>query len=159
MRKSLVSMNMFQTVYFKLFNYIFKSKIQRTSGFLCFQLLFSFIGMQYITKMFLIPWVVMIYFIWKTLCIMCACSVTQLCLTLCNPMDYSPLGASVHGIFQARIREWVAISYSRGSSSPRNRMHISCISSFGRRIFNHGTTWEALLCIIYNTTILIELFL
>ena len=44
------------------------------------------------------------------------CSVTELCLTLCDPMDYSPLGSSVHGIFQARI--WVAISFSRGSSRP-----------------------------------------
>ena len=42
--------------------------------------------------------------------------VTQSCLTLCDPMDYSPLGSSVHGILQARILEWVAISFSRGSS-------------------------------------------
>ena len=40
------------------------------------------------------------------------------CLTLCNPMDYSLPGSSVRGIFQARILEWVAISYSRGSSQP-----------------------------------------
>jgi len=39
-------------------------------------------------------------------------------LTLCNPLDYSPPGASVHGISQARILEWVAISSSRGSSDP-----------------------------------------
>ena len=39
---------------------------------------------------------------------------TQLCLTLCNPMDCSPSGSSAHGIFQARILEWVAISSSRG---------------------------------------------
>ena len=42
--------------------------------------------------------------------------VTQLCPTLCDPMDYSLLGSSVHGIFQARVLEWVAISFSRGSS-------------------------------------------
>ena len=42
--------------------------------------------------------------------------VTQSCPTLCNSMDYSPPGSSVHGIFQARILEWVAISFSRGSS-------------------------------------------
>ena len=42
--------------------------------------------------------------------------VAQLCLTFCNPMDYSPLGSSVHEIFQARMLEWVAISYFRGSS-------------------------------------------
>ena len=42
--------------------------------------------------------------------------VDQLCLTLCNPTDYSPLGSSVHGILQARMLEWVVISFSRGSS-------------------------------------------
>ena len=42
--------------------------------------------------------------------------VAQLYLTLCEPMDCSPPGSSVHGIFQARILEWVAISFSRGSS-------------------------------------------
>ena len=49
--------------------------------------------------------------------------VTQLCPTLCDPMDYSPSGSSIHGIFQARILEWVAISFSRGSS--RDPMHES----------------------------------
>ena len=44
--------------------------------------------------------------------------VTQLCLTLCDPVDCSPPGSSVHGILQARILEWVAISLSRGSSRP-----------------------------------------
>ena len=43
-------------------------------------------------------------------------SVAQSCLTLCDPMDYSLPGSSVHGILQARILEWVAISYNRGSS-------------------------------------------
>ena len=47
---------------------------------------------------------------------MLVCSVAQSCLTLCDPMDCSPLGSSVHGILQARILEWVAISSSRGSS-------------------------------------------
>ena len=42
--------------------------------------------------------------------------VDQLCPTLCDPMDCSPPGFSVHGILQARILEWVAISFSRGSS-------------------------------------------
>ena len=40
----------------------------------------------------------------------------QLCQTLCNSIDYSPPGSSVHGILQARILEWIAISFSRGSS-------------------------------------------
>ena len=47
--------------------------------------------------------------------------VAQLCLTLCDPMDWSLPGSSVHGILEARILKWVAISLSRGSSRPRNR--------------------------------------
>ena len=58
----------------------------------------------------------------------------QLCLTLCEPMDCSPPGSSVHGIFQARILEWVAIPSSRRSSRTRDRTHISCISCTGRQI-------------------------
>ena len=42
--------------------------------------------------------------------------VTQLCLTLCDLMDYNPLGSSVHGVLQARVLEWVAVLFSRGSS-------------------------------------------
>ena len=57
--------------------------------------------------------------------------VPQLCLTLCNPMDYSLPGSSVHGVFQARVLEWVAISFSRGSSRPRDRTRVSHIA--GRR--------------------------
>ena len=45
----------------------------------------------------------------------------QSCLTLCKPMDSSPPGSSLHGILQARILEWVAISFSRGSSQLRNQ--------------------------------------
>ena len=45
--------------------------------------------------------------------------VTQLCPILCDPMDCNPPGSSVHGILQARILKWVAISFSRGSSGPR----------------------------------------
>jgi len=54
--------------------------------------------------------------------------VTQLCLTLCDPMDCSPPGSSIHGILQARILEWVAIPFSRGSSQPRNQTWVSCIA-------------------------------
>ena len=54
--------------------------------------------------------------------------VTQSCLTLCNPMDCSLPGFSVHGILQARTLEWVAISFSRGSSQPRYRTQVSCIA-------------------------------
>ena len=63
------------------------------------------------------------------------CLVAQLCLTLCDPMDCSPPGSSVHGIFQARILEWVAISFSRGSSRPRDQTRVSHVA--GR----HFTIW------------------
>ena len=49
-----------------------------------------------------------------------ASPVTQSCLTLCNPMDCSLPGSSVHGIFQAGVLEWVAISFSRRSSQPKD---------------------------------------
>ena len=57
--------------------------------------------------------------------------VTQSCPTLCHPMDSSQASFSVHGIFQARILEWFAISFSRGSSRPRDRTRVSHI--VGRR--------------------------
>ena len=59
-------------------------------------------------------------------------------------MNYcSPPGSSVHGIFQARIVKWVAISFSRGSSWPRDQNCVSCISCVGRQILYHHATWEA----------------
>ena len=57
-----------------------------------------------------------------------ACSVTKLCQNLCDPMDYSLPGSFVHGIFQARILEWVAISFLRGSFQPRDRTLVSCLA-------------------------------
>ena len=54
--------------------------------------------------------------------------VTQSCPTLCDTMDCSPPGSSIHGILQARILEWVAVSFSRGSSWPRNQTRVSCIA-------------------------------
>ena len=53
--------------------------------------------------------------------------VSQMCPTLCDTKDCRPLGSSVHGILQARILEWVAISSSRGFSRPRNGTQVSCI--------------------------------
>ena len=67
--------------------------------------------------------------------------VSQSCPTLWAPVDCSPPGSSVHGIFQARTLEWVAISFSRGSSWPRDRTQVSHIA--GRR-FNLWATREAL---------------
>ena len=66
--------------------------------------------------------------------------VTQLCLTLCDPMDYSLPGSSVHASFQARILDWATISFSRGSSQPRDQTYVSCVS---RWILYHCTAWEA----------------
>ena len=66
--------------------------------------------------------------------------VAQSCPTLCNPMDCSLPGSSIHGIFQARILEWVAISFSRGSSWPRDQARVSLI--VGRR-FTVWATREA----------------
>ena len=54
--------------------------------------------------------------------------VSQSCPTLCDPMDCSLSGSSIHGIFQARVLEWIAISFSRGPSRPRNRTWVSRIA-------------------------------
>ena len=69
--------------------------------------------------------------------------VAQSCWTLCDPMDNSLPGSSVHGILQARILEWVAISSSRGSSWPRHRTWVSCIAG---RFFTVWATREAHNC-------------
>ena len=66
--------------------------------------------------------------------------VAQSCLTLYNPMDCSPPGSSVHGILQARILEWVAIPFSRGSSQPRDRTQVSHTAG---RFFTIWATREA----------------
>ena len=52
----------------------------------------------------------------------------QSCLTLCDPMDCSLRGSSVHGIILAKILEWIVISFSRGSSQSRDRTWVSCAS-------------------------------
>ena len=63
--------------------------------------------------------------------------------TLWDPMDCSPPGSSVHGLSQARILGWVAISFSRGSSQPRDWTCISCITCTGRQILYHWALWKA----------------
>ena len=55
----------------------------------------------------------------------------------CDPMDYSPAGSSVRGIFQARILEWVAMPSSRRSSQPRDQTRVSSVSCIGRRVLYH----------------------
>ena len=66
--------------------------------------------------------------------------VAQLCPTLCDPMDCSLPGSSVHGILQVRILEWVAMPFSRRSYQPRDRTQVSHIVG---RYFTIWTTWEA----------------
>ena len=69
-----------------------------------------------------------------------------MCPTLCDPMDCSPPGSTVHGILQARILEWVAISFSRGSSRPRDQTQVSHIagSLFTDQVFRKDT-WSPLI--------------
>ena len=67
-------------------------------------------------------------------CITVRAKPLQLCLTLCDSMDCSPPGSSVHGILQARVLEWVAMPSSRGSSRPRDPTLVSCISCTGRQV-------------------------
>ena len=65
----------------------------------------------------------------------CKSILTDLDLTLCDPMDGSLPGSAVHGIFQERILEWAAISFCRRSSQPRDRTWVSCIAD------RHFTVW------------------
>ena len=70
-------------------------------------------------------------------------TVVQLCLTLCDPMDYNLPGSSICRIFQARTLEWVAISFSRRSSQPRGWTWVSCIAG---RFFTIWATRKVLIC-------------
>ena len=83
-------------------------------------------------------------------------SVTPWFLTLCNPMDCSPPGSSVLGILQTRILEWVAISYSRGSSQPRDWTYVSCIAGRFYHVSHQGlrkTQNIIKFCILHNLII------
>ena len=72
-------------------------------------------------------------FISRLLPWMCACAQS----TLCDPMDCSPPGSSVHGILLARALEWGAMPSSRGSSRPRDQTHVSFISCTGKQVIYH----------------------
>ena len=65
----------------------------------------------------------------------------QSCPILCDPVDCSPAGSSVHWILQARILEWVAMSSSRGSSQLRDRTDVSYVSCNSRGFFTTSATW------------------
>ena len=90
------------------------------------------------------------------------CFVAQSCLTLGDSMDCSSPGSSVHGIFKARILEWVTISFSRGSSRPRDRTCVSCVSCTGRRFFTavpkSGTSSLILVPYMQHKTAILRLF-
>ena len=73
----------------------------------------------------------------REVCVCVCVKSFQLCPTLCDPIDCSPPGSSVHGILQARILEWIAMPFSRGSSLPRDRTHVSYVSCIGRRVLYH----------------------
>ena len=75
----------------------------------------------------------------------CCCSAVLSHVQLCNPIYCSPPGSSVHEIFQAAILEWAVISFSRGSSLPKDQNHISCVSCIGRQILYHCTTCETIM--------------
>ena len=75
-------------------------------------------------------------------CCFC-CLVPKSCPTLSNPMDCSPPGSAVHGISQARILEWVAISFSRGSLQPGIKPVSLASPALAGRVFTSSTSWEA----------------
>ena len=94
-------------------------------------------------------WVITEYWI-ESLCYMivfidcvCVCPVAQSCPTLCDPMDCSPPGSSVHVILQTRILGWVASSFSRDQN------FFSCVSCIGRRILDHCPTWEGFVSYLF----------
>ena len=71
-------------------------------------------------------------YVLRFLCMSICCLVAESCLILCDPMDCSSQGSSVHGITQTRILEWVAISFSRGSSGPKD---WTCVSTLAGGFF------------------------
>ena len=78
---------------------------------------------------------------------MWACLLSHLCPNLCNPMNCIPLGSSVQRISQAKILEWAAISFFRGSSQPRNRTNVSCASCIAGGFLTCWVTGEALVVV------------
>ena len=88
-------------------------------------------------------------------CVCVWCSVAQLSPTLFDPMDCSPPGSSVHGVFQARILQWVALSYSRGSSLPRDLTQVSHITPLAGEFF---ITVPASCGTLYNSSTDVQFF-
>ena len=88
---------------------------------------------------------------WRELPFSIPCLCVHVCLValsrliLCDPMDCSPPGSSICGIFHLRVLEWVAISSSRGSSQPKDRIRVSCVVFIAERFFICWVTREAIL--------------
>ena len=81
----------------------------------------------------------------------------KFCLTLCDPMNYSPPGSSVHGILQARILERGAFPFSRGSSRSRDWTWVSYITCIGRQVINHlYHLWSPKYLILFNCIVLVK---
>ena len=83
-----------------------------------------------------------IFDIW-IICVLCCAKSIQSCLTPCDPMYHSPPGSSIHGIYQARILELVAMPFSRGFPPSRDGTHISWFRALAGRFFTTSATWEA----------------
>ena len=84
----------------------------------------------------------MLNYILALAAVLCAKSL-QWCLTLCDPMDCGPLGSSVHGIFQMRILEWVAISFPGDLPNPGIKTASLISPELAGRFFRTRATWEA----------------
>ena len=115
-RKSLDSPKQWKLVY-QFFHHVGNSKIERSDTL--------FLGMSYYNNR---KNYMRVIYTWGTLS-------AQTCATLCGLMEGSLSGSSVHGIFQAKILEWVVISSSRGSSRPRDLTHIFWIGSLAQSIY------------------------
>ena len=96
---------------------------QRKSRFFFFSCWFFQCLLDFVLKFQVLP--ALNWGWWISWCVR-ICLVAQSYVTLCYPLDCSPIGSSVHGILQARILEWVAISSFRGSSQPKDWTRISC---------------------------------
>ena len=83
--------------------------------------------------------VIHVQYIWCHICVHAVCSVC----VICDPVDCSPKGSSVHGILQARTLEWVAMFSSMGPSWPRDRTRVSCVSCTGREVPHHCAAYVA----------------
>ena len=90
----------------------------------------------------------------------CCCLVPNSCLILCDPMDHSLPGSSVHGILQTRILEWVAIPFSSGSFQSRDQTHVFCIAgrlpsephtwTTLKKWLQRPSTFSVLFCLVFN---------